>query len=315
MIRAIISFLASVLTAVQAVLLHTGAKGLCFNDGCEIVDSMTNISPMFFNVAGFLFFQALFWLFICGRRGSEYWHKLARLLLLAGLAAEAVLVFFQHAIATVFCSYCLVIFAVIVLLNLCCGLRQLVRGLVIFVAVLATCFSLQFRHPANDKGLSLDAGSMAMINGKKDGVKLYLFFSASCPHCEKVLEAMGNENTCSVRFNPIEKIEKFSLPNAALFADYDPQVNRVLLQSLSINEVPILLAKAGDETLILKGERRIREYLEKTCRRSRSIDYSGTSNKVSSGYTFLPEGPKAKEDACVVDTDCDPNVAPISTRQ
>lgn len=45
MIRAIISFLASILTAAQAVFLYTGAKGLCFNDGgCEIVDRMTNVS-------------------------------------------------------------------------------------------------------------------------------------------------------------------------------------------------------------------------------------------------------------------------------
>jgi len=315
MIRAILSFLASVLTAMQVVLLHTGRKGLCFNDGCEIVDNMTNISPLYFNIAGFLFFQALFWLFLLGRNGSEYWHKLARLLLIAALAAEAVLVFFQHSIATVFCSYCLVILAVIVLLNGCCGLRQLVRGTVIFFAVFITCCSLQFGPPSTGRGISLDSGSMAMVNGEKGGDKLYLFFSDSCSHCEKVIEAIAADNLCAIRFNPIEKIEKISVRNAVLFANYDPQVNRALLQSLSINEVPILMVKTEEETRVLKGEKRIREYLEKTCRRSPSVDYGGTSKSVSSGYSFLPEMQKSKEDACSVGTDCDTSVPPTSAGQ
>ncbi len=310
MIRAIISFLASVLTLVQIILLRTGTKGLCFNDGCEIVDSMTNISPLFFNIAGFLYFQTLFWLFLRGKSGSEYWHKLARLLLLAGLAAEAVLLFFQHSIATVFCSYCLVIFAVIALLNLCCGLRQLVRGVVIFVSVLAACLSLQFGPPVKGGGASLDSGSMAMVSGKSDGGRLYLFFSASCSHCEKVIEAIGSDNICTVRFNPVEKIENFAVHGATLFTDYDPKVNRALLQSLSVNEVPVLMAKSEEEILVLKGEKRIGEYLQKMCRQSRNVDFGGTSESMSPTYNIFPELQKSKEDACLLDTDCDTSVAP-----
>jgi hypothetical protein len=315
MIRAIISFLASVLTVVQIVLLRTGTKGLCFNDGCAIVDSMTNISPLFFNIAGFLYFQTLFWLLLCGRNGSEYWHKLARLLLLAGLAAEAVLLFFQHSIATVFCSYCLVVFAVIALLNLCCGLRHLFRGVVIFLSVLGACLSLQFGPPAKGGGVSLDSGSMAMVSGKSDGGRLYLFFSASCSHCERVIDEISSDNICTVHFNPVEKIEKFAVREATLFNDYEPKVNRALLQSLSINEVPILMAKAEEEILVLKGEKRIREYLQRTCRQSRNLDFGGTSQSMPSGYNFIPKVQKPEEGACSLDTDCDPRVAPSAIGQ
>lgn len=315
MIRAIICFLASVLTALQVFFLHTGVKGLCFNDGCEIVDSMTNVSPLFFNIAGFFYFQALFWLFWRGRNGLEYWHKLARLLLLAGLAAEAVLVFFQHTIATVFCSYCLVVGAVIVILNLCCGLRQLLRGVVISSAVLTACYSLQFDHPAKAGGTSLDSGSMAMLSGKKENGRLYLFFSASCSHCEKVIEDIGSDTMCTVRFNPIEKIEKFAVREAILFTDYDPKVNRAFLQGLAINEVPLLVAKDEEQILVLKGEKRIREYLQKTCRQSSSLDPSGTSKSMSPGYKYFPEVQKSKEDACSLDTDCDPSATPSATGQ
>lgn len=311
MIRAIISFLASVLAAVQAVLIYSGTKGLCFNDGCEIVDSMTNISPLYFNLAGFLFFQTLFWFFLRGRYGSQYWHKLARLLLLAGLAAEAVLVFFQYSIAAVFCSYCLIIFAVIVLLNLCCGLRQAVRGMVLFTAVIATCFSLQFRAPAKSGG-TLDAGSIAMVSGDRDGIRLYLFFAASCGHCEKVIEAIGTDNSCVVRFNPVEKIEKFDLPGAVLFPDYDPQINLALLGSLAIKEIPVLVAMGPDESLVLKGEARILKYLEKTCRQSHAKAYQGTSEIGQTGAVFLPGLGKTEDDGCAVSTDCDQKISPVS---
>ena len=135
MIRATIAFLASILTAIQALYIYIKGQTICFSNGCAIVDSMTAVSPFYFNIAGLVFFQVLFWCLLWGRDGSEFWHKFARLLLLAGLCSEAVLVFFQYSIAGVFCSYCLVILAVIVLLNMLSGLRQILRGIVLFSAV------------------------------------------------------------------------------------------------------------------------------------------------------------------------------------
>ena len=314
MIRAIISFLASALAAVQLFLLYSGMEGLCFNDGCAIVDSMTTVSPLVFNLAGFCYFQSLCWLFYRGRKGVEYWHKLARLLLLAGLAAEAVLVFFQYRIATVFCSYCLVIFALIVALNLCCGLRQLVRGMVIFSAVLVACFSLQFSAAGSsgeEKGL--DTGSIAMLTRKEGEDRLYLFFSASCSHCEKVLESLTDaDNICTVRLNPIENIENFSVPEAVLMPNYDAKINRNLLQSLSLREVPILLVQREDEQLLLKGEARIKDYLETACKEKQSIDYSGTSKSPFSASSFLPGMQSSADNSCTVDTDCGPGEPPAT---
>jgi hypothetical protein len=211
MIRATIAFLASVLTAVQAFLIYINEEAICFNTGCEVVDSLTTISPLYFNLVGFVFFQVLFWCLLWGRDGSVHWHKLARLLLLAGLCAEAVLVFFQYAIATVFCSYCLIILLFIVLLNILSGPRQIFRGIVLYSAVTAACFSLQFRTVSS--GMSLDEGSMAMVTGEKNGAELYLFFSSTCAYCEKVIEALKQDNSCTVRFNPIERIENFDFPD------------------------------------------------------------------------------------------------------
>ncbi|MGW8192908.1 MAG: hypothetical protein ACWGOX_01460 [Desulforhopalus sp.] len=306
MIRAIIAFLASILTAGQIYFISSGGKTLCFNDGCDIVDSMTLFSPMVFNVAGLLFFQSLFWLLILGRNGAEYWHKLARLLLLAGLAAEAVLIFFQYSIAGVFCSYCLVIFSFILLLNILCGLRQILRGAVLFGAVSIACFSLRFSDGKAPAEGALDAGTMAKVEGSREGVQLYLFFSATCGHCEEVIESLSRENICSVRFNPIEPVEKFSFAGAEYLVEYDPQINFNFMKSLSIAEVPVLVVRENQQILVLKGGQRIAQYLDENCREAPVADYSGTSEATPAGLSFLPDTQNREDDACAVDSECDP---------
>jgi hypothetical protein len=303
MIRATIAFLASILTAVQAFFIYVNEETICFNTGCEIVDSLTTISPLYFNLAGFVFFQVLFWCLLWGRDGSVHWHKLAGLLLLAGLCAEAVLVFFQYAIATVFCSYCLIILSFIVLLNILSGPRQIFRGIVLYSAVTAACFSLQFR--AVSSGMSLDEGSMAMVTGEKEGAELYLFFSSTCAYCEKVIEALKEDNSCTIRFNPIERIENFDFPDVVFSAEYNADVNVNFMKSLSIKEIPVLVVKEQQETRILRGEHRIREYLDKACLEAKAVDYSGTSSEAPTDYRFLPGAGNQQDDACAVETDCD----------
>jgi hypothetical protein len=303
MIRAILALLASILTAAQAFFIYTTGQTICFNEGCAIVDSLTTVSPLYFNIAGLVFFQILFWCLLWGRDGSEHWHKVARLLLLAGLAAEAVLVFFQYAIATVFCSYCLVILAFIVLLNILCGPRQVFRGIILFSAVTVACFSLQFRTAASSG--ALDEGSLAMVSGEQKKARLYLFFSATCAYCEKVIETLREENSCTVRFNPIERIENFTFPGVEFSAEYFPEINLNFMKSLSIKEIPVLVAVEQQKILVVKGEQGIRQYLDENCRETAAIDYSGTSRVGPDEFRILPGGDLG-DDACSVATDCDP---------
>lgn len=307
MIRATLALLASILTAVQAFAIYLQGQTLCFNTGCAIVDSLTTVSPLYFNLAGFLFFQVLFWCLLWGRDGSEHWHKLARLLLLAGLCAEAVLVFFQYQIATVFCSYCILILAFIVLLNILSGPRQIFRGIVLFSAVTVACFSLQFQQKAG-AGTSLDEGSLAMLAGERQEIKLYLFFSSTCPHCEKVIDILKEENSCPVRFNPLERIDTFTFPGVQYSAEYHPEININFMKSLGITEIPVLVATKEQKTLVLKGEQQIRQYLHENCREKKTVDYSGTSSLGPAGNTIVPQGELRTDDACKVEADCDTTV-------
>lgn len=304
MIRAILALLASILTAVQAFAIYLQGQTLCFNDGCAIVDSLTTVSPLYFNLAGFLYFQVLFWCLLWGRDGADHWHKLARLLLLAGLCAEAVLVFFQFKIATVFCSYCLVVLAFIVMLNILSGPRQIFRGMVLFSAVAVACFSLQFRQEGGS-GASLDEGSMAISAGEPQDTKLYLFFSSTCAHCEKIIDMLREGNSCPVRFNPLERIDTFTYPGVKYSAEYHPETNINFMKSLAITEVPILVVTNEQKTLVLKGEQQIGQYLKDNCREEKTVDYTGTSSMGTSGYTIVPQGQQPIDDACRVGTDCD----------
>lgn len=305
MIRAIISLLTALLTAVQVYLLSRGEQAICLNDGCAVVDSLTKVPPLWFNLAGFCFFLTLFWLFIQGRRRREHLLKFARLLLLAALAAEAVLVFFQYAVARVFCSYCLIIFAVVVLLNLCCGLRQILRGVVIFSAVFITCLSLQFAAPSSGKPVDLHSGSMAVLHKARGAETLYLFFSSSCPHCENVIKSLEDGYTCNLRFNPLERIDNFTVKNAERLKTYDPSVNRAFLKGVSVQEVPLLFIDGGEEMRLLKGEKRIVDYLRKTCVPS-SGEISGVSQDPSLGKPFIPGLGGSGQDGCSVVSDCPP---------
>jgi len=305
MIRATISFLAAILTAAQIYLLSRGERAICFNDGCAVVDALTRVSPLWFNIAGFCFFLTLFCLFLKGRRRKEHLLKIARLILLAALASEAVLVFFQYAVAKVFCSYCLIIFAVVVLLNLCCGLRQIFRGVVIFSAVSITCLGLRFAEPSSGKPLNLDSGSMAMLPGVGNAAKLYFFFSASCRHCEKVMAGLSENNNCPLRFNPIERIENFKIAQAKRFENYDPSVNLAFLRGLSIQEVPLLFVAGGDEMRMLKGEKTISEYLQGVCQAPQN-QAPGLSQSLPPERFIIPGMGGAGRDSCSVASDCPP---------
>jgi len=178
----------------------------------------------------------------------------------------------------------------------------------LYLAVTIACFGLQFRM-ASGSDSPLEEGSIAKITGGLQGVKLYLFFSSTCSHCEKVIEELQKENNCTVRFNPIERIENFSFPGAEISAEYNPAININFMKSLSMKEIPVLVAGEEQKTLVLKGEKRIVDYLAENCREKKLGDYSGSSSTTPSTYTILPGMGDQGSDACQVGaSDCDTEV-------
>lgn len=308
MIRAIVAFLAGVLTAVQALLIVAGREGICLNEGCEIVDSFPKLPPLYFNIAGCIFFFILFWCFLKGRKGSDYWHQFAKVLLLAGLAGEAVLLFFQYSIVTAFCSYCLIISSIILLLNILCGVRQLFTSVTIFIAVFAMLSTLELKG-VSSPDMSLDAGSYARIGEENDGSQMYLFFSETCEHCENVISIIDEDNRCNIRFNPIDRIDHFSLPGSHRLSEYDPGVNTLFLKSLDIKEIPVLVAREQERTVVLGGEGRIKKYLTDECLSRGESIYDETSQTTGSSYAYIIPGLNQQNEGCSVESDCEEDEA------
>jgi len=289
------------LTGVQSLLIYIQGEGVCFNEGCKIVDSLTLVDPLYFNLAGFVFFLLAATGLSRARKGSDLWLRFTSLLLLAGLAAEAVLLAFQIIISQALCSYCLIILALILLANLCVGLKQMFKGLVIFSAVLIASFSLDYQGGAR-KPQPLDQGTMARYQPEKFEKRFYLFISSNCAHCQSVIASLEQNPVCAVDFNPVDTYEAFAFSDVEKVAGYRPRINLHFLKNLGITEVPVLLHQQDSSMTLIRGEQAINAYIEQHCRPSLPQLGMQTSEQLSSSYPLpLP----VDEDGCAIEEDCE----------
>lgn len=305
-----VSVIGFLITGIQSSLIFFRGDAFCLNEGCEIVESLTVVPPIFFNLAGAIYFLLVLRCFSRGLSGSKLWLGAGRLLLLAGLAAEGVLVPYQHYVAQTFCSYCLVIFSLICLMTIFCGLRQVAAGLFVFGAVVTAFSSLQFSPAGMSQEVVLDEGTYARLDGDEQGGKMYLFYSATCVHCEEVIGSLEDEFQCGLRFNPIGEVEAAPLRGAERTAAYSPEVNTRYLKNLGIGSIPVLVAENGGETRILRGKSLILQYLDSSCRADtapeevipQSTALSGQSSQESPGLYYPPP---AEEESCGVEVECE----------
>jgi hypothetical protein len=260
-----LSLLACVVTVAQALLIIFKGEAFCVNEGCKIVEALTLIPPFYFNLLGAASFFTIFCAAIITkyRSGTE---PLLRITLISGLAAEGILLGYQIFVANVFCSYCLLVFVLMVILNILMGFRQLVLGLAIIVVQLFV-FSLLRFDTAKDhlRGLTLDNGTYAVRRCSDPVKQLYLIFSEDCPHCYKVIGALEGCTRCEFHFNPIKKIGADLLPGLSPNKKYVPQINTAALKILGIDTVPVLIAKDCDGLTFIEGERNIINYIQNTC--------------------------------------------------
>jgi hypothetical protein len=312
-ISRLVALAGSVLTLVQTLLLATNNDGLCFSDGCEIVDSLITVPPIFFNICGFLFFQAVFWGIWLARQKRER-LQYVNILLLAGLAAEGVLVSFQYFIAQTFCAYCLVVLTLVMLLNVLCGLRQTLAAVAVFMTVVLAFSSLQFSEPKTNPIDKLEMGSFAVLAGQNQEQKHFLFFSSNCKYCEKVIESLQEEINCTIYFNPTDEISSFALQRVQKAESYATDVDRNFLQSFGIDQIPVFLIVDPSGFQVVKGEGPIKRYLLENCPAKEVVPVPGTSIDLnfSTDSYFTPPG---VDDSCPVTRECDePSLAPMTNQ-
>ena len=290
------------LTGTQSVLIYLQGEGVCFNEGCRIVDSLTLVDPLYFNAAGFFFFLIAAIGLSRARKGSDLWRRFTSLLLLSGLAAEAVLLAFQLIISQALCSYCLIILSLIVLANAFMGLKQIFKGIAIFSAVLVASFSLDY-HGGAVKPLPLESGTMARFQPEKFDKRFYLFISSSCSHCQSVLASLEKNPDCAVDFNPVDRYDTFAFPGAQAAGGYRPDINLNFLKKLGITEIPVLLDQQESTMTLVRGEQAIKNYIDQQCRPSLPQLGMQSSEQQSSSYA-LPL-PLEEDGSCAIEEDCE----------
>jgi hypothetical protein len=288
-----LSLFACVVIIAQALLIIFKGKAFCVDEGCKIVEALTLISPFYFNLLGCVYFFTVFCTAVITKCRSDI-EPLLRILLVSGLAADGVLLGYQIFVAHTFCSYCLLVFLLIVILNILMGLRQLTLGLAIIVLQLFVFSLLRFESVEDRlRGLTLDNGTYAVRRCSAPIKQLYLIFSEDCPHCHKVIEALEGCTRCEFNFNPIKKISADLLPGLRPNERYLPQVNTAALKILGIETIPVLIAKDHDGLTFINGEWNIINYIQNTCFQGMSLVDEN-----------LPDPFETEDGACSINENC-----------
>jgi uncharacterized membrane protein len=300
----IIALIASVITALQAVLGLIYGSAFCPNGGCQVVENLTAVSPLYFNLLGLIFFQGVFWGLRLQKNKSTPPVDLLGLFLIAGLVFDSVLLAYQIFVARAFCTYCLLIFAIVLTLNLLYGKRQTVAGIAV-AAVTILSFSVLTFIPTG--GLShtepLKNAAYGVKSCSAPTKEIYLIFSSNCPYCENVLQTLSNCNSCDLYLNPIDDIQSISNIDLEPNAGFSPQINRLVLSVMGIDTVPVLVVKSDDGYRFIKGESKIVNYVQHACFTDADVLYlnDGVSTD-DQGFTAITD----QQGECSVAIDCEP---------
>lgn len=265
-IMSALALCASILTAVQTVISFISGAGACFNDGCQVVEQLSVLSPLVLNLMGLIFFQAVFWSLYFKDRLTASRVDWPALLLICGLSFDAALMAYQLFAARAFCAYCALIFAVVLLLNLLYSHRQLALALVTAAGIMISFSILTFSPAvAYMPDVSLKNAAYAKKSCSAPSKEVHLIFSADCPHCHTVLDALKNCNSCEFYLNPIEDITALELPGVERSAGFSPQLNRLVLAVLGIDSVPVLVVRNDEGYRFIKGAGGILDYINLAC--------------------------------------------------
>jgi len=301
-IMAALALCASILTAVQTVISLISGAGACFNDGCQVVEQLSVLSPLVLNLMGLIFFQAVFWSLYFRDRMAASRVDWPGLLLICGLSFDAALMAYQLFAAHALCAYCVLVFAVVLLLNLLYSRRQMALGLVTAAGIMVSFSILTFSPAvAYMPDVSLKNAAYGKKSCSAPSKEVHLIFSADCPHCRAVLDALKNCNSCEFYLNPIEDIAALELPGIERSAGFSPQLNRLVLSVLGIDSVPVLVVRSDEGYRFIKGAGGILDYINQACFTQEEITFFEPSLDIGA-EAFSPIS--EDDGQCSVASDC-----------
>ena len=303
-----VALAASMIIALQILVSLITGSSICPDAGCKVVEGLTIIPPLYLNILGLIFFQMIFWLLFNLKPKFLYDIDLIGLVLVLGLAFDSALFVYQIFVAHSFCSYCLIIFAIVIALNLLYGARQTAVGAAI-VSALVIAFAVMSFFPggAGSKTVSLKNAAYGKKSCSAPTKEIYLIFSADCPHCQTVIETLNNCNSCDLYLNPIDTITQLNLDGLELNQGFSPQINRLILKVLAIDSVPVLMVKDDESYRFIRGESKILTFVRRACFTHDEVLYFGQSpDSADKEITLITD----EDEECSVEIDCGPNQTP-----
>ena len=252
---------------------------------------------------GLIFFQCVFWGLRYHKNKSQQSVDLLAIILITGLVFDSVLLGYQIFVAHTFCAYCVLIFAIVLILNLFYGKRQTAAGIAV-AAVTIFSFSVLTFIPTG--GLShtepLKNAAFGVKSCSAPTKEIYLIFSSNCPYCENVLQTLSNCNSCDLYLNPIDDIKSISNIELEPNPDFAPEINRLVLSVMGIDTVPVLVVKSDGGHRFIKGESKIVNYVQHACFTEADVLYlkDGISTD-DQGLSVITD----QEGECSVAIDCE----------
>ncbi|MEW6218722.1 MAG: hypothetical protein AB1634_04195 [Thermodesulfobacteriota bacterium] len=257
----------------QVAIIAAQGEALCLNTGCRIVEGLTAISPLAFNLLGLAYFAAVLGL---ARMGAGWAGELLGPLLFAGAAVEGVLTAYQGLAVGVWCSYCLLVAGLVVLLNLSQGWRHALAAAFVLAAPVAIMAALSFGPGLTMARLGAVPGVAAVRPAAAGRPQADLFVAASCPHCEKLLQDLPAFPDCTIQLRPVDQLAALPAGLAAA-GPWQPEGNRLLLALLGVETVPALLVQEEEGIRLLKGRPRIEAWLAAACQPPPAAGEAGQS--------------------------------------
>jgi hypothetical protein len=212
------------------IVLQSFGKSICYTEGCKVVAQQVrygDISILIMGLATF-FLLALLSLLEQYRSGPGPGRAL-NLILIVSLSCEGFFTGYQAFSIHTPCIFCLIILgivAVLGILRLLSGERELIAG---FVSMAAVFSMLYFVLPAT-----------ATVNLPKES-RYLLFYSKECTHCAEVIKKL-EESKIAVRHLDISE-----------YAAY--------LNSMGIDHVPPLMVNDPYQKLFITGKASILQFL------------------------------------------------------
>jgi uncharacterized membrane protein len=298
----IIALIASIGVGIQTFMNLYSGSSICPTQGCKIVEELTLIQPFWMNLLGLFFFLAVFWSLKALKNKTFFSIDPVGVLLLGGFIFDGVLLAYQIFVVHTFCLYCLCVFAFVLVLNVMHGSRQSAWSLTT-LAVILLSFSILSFTPDKDHpdGFSLKAAAWGVRSCSAPTKEVYLIFSSTCPHCQKVIQSLDQCNSCDLYLNPIDDITSLNLEGIERIDTFSPQDNRHMLELLEINTIPVLVSKGPNSYDIIRGEGNILNYLSSACFTDEDVLY--LDNSISTGdegITVL----SGESGECSVTIDC-----------